>query len=86
VTTERPFVCSSIARLHVEDDRDRAVVGELDGHACAEDATLHRDAERFQFRAERLVERFRDLRRRRFREARAIPFPRISRKPEVATR
>src|SRR4051794_33772496 len=55
--------------LQVEDDRDRPVVDELDGHRGAEDAALHGHAERLEVGAEALVERLRLLRRRRLREA-----------------
>ena len=49
--------------LHLEHDRDRAVVVELDGHARAEHAGLDVDAELAERLAERLVERLGLLRR-----------------------
>src|SRR5260221_2323095 len=73
VASDRPFGPSPKAGKSLlsglEDDRDRPVVDELDGHRRAEDALCDRDAERPQLRAEALVERLGLLRPRGRREA-----------------
>lgn len=56
----------------VEHVRHRPVVDELHGHAGAEDALLHRDAERTQLRREDLVQPSRRLRWRRGQERRTV--------------
>src|SRR5947208_12800567 len=69
---------SSICEIHMsktlEDDRHGTVVDELDVHPRAEDAAPDVHPETAQRGAERLVERLRLLRRRRFGEARPVPF------------
>lgn len=62
------------SRFDVQDDRDRAVVDDLDGHGRAEDATLDLDARRLERCAELLVERLRELGRRCVGEARPVAF------------
>jgi hypothetical protein len=64
-------------RLCVDHNRHRAVVGDLDHHASAEDASGDSDALRLERRAEALVERLRPLGPRGMREARAVPLRRI---------
>ncbi len=75
---------SSAASLSVDDDRDRAVVDELDLHPGAEDPRSHRDAERAERIAEALDERFRLLRRRRGGEARPEALARLGEERELA--
>jgi hypothetical protein len=60
-----------------EDDRDRAVVHELDGHSRAEGAALDRNAELQERLTEARVERLRSCVRRRAGEARPAPLRRV---------
>ena len=71
-------------RPEVEDDRDGAVVDELDLHSRAEDARLDRDAELAQSGAEALVEQLGALGLRGRREARPVPLRRVREQGELA--
>ena len=63
--------------LHVQDDRDRPVVHELDGHRRAEDAARDRHAECLEVSAKAVVERLRLLGRRRLGEAGPVALPSV---------
>src|SRR5918999_5274251 len=52
-----PPVLAAAAALRVEHDRDRTVVGELDGHAGAEDAPRNGHADAGKGGAEGVIER-----------------------------
>src|SRR5437660_1355325 len=67
----------------IEDDRDRAVIDELELHLRAEHSRLDRDAERAQLVAEALVERLRLLGWRGVDEARAVSLRRVGDEREL---
>jgi hypothetical protein len=68
----------------VERDRDRAVVDELDLHACTENALLDRHAELSKRCGEVLVEGLGELRPRRMRERRSVSLRRVGDQRELA--
>ncbi len=69
--------------LRLENDRDGAVVDELDGHAGAEDAARDPDVLCLEGRAEPFVERLSVLGARGLREARPVALRRIPGTSEV---
>jgi len=71
-------------RLHVEHDRDRAVVLDLDEHPRAEDAGCDLDALGGERRAEGFVDRLGLLGRGRVGEARAVPLLGVGDQGELA--
>ena len=64
-------------RSYLEDERDRAVVHELDLHPLAEDALLDGDAELAKRVAEAFVDGLRVLGTCRARERRTVPLSRV---------
>src|SRR5436190_5775950 len=68
VSATRQQASKTAGRRHLEHDRDRPVVDDLDGHAGAEGSRGDLDAELAQRFAEVLVERLGELRRRGVRE------------------
>src|SRR2546430_7323507 len=72
------------ARTLLEHDRDGAVVGELDGHAGAEDARRHVDPKVAQRLAEGFVDRLGFFRRRGVDEARPVALRGVGDERELA--
>jgi ribosomal protein S18 acetylase RimI-like enzyme len=79
-----PLGARFVARSEIEDDRDWAVVDELDLHLRAEDARLDADAEIAQRLRNALDERIGVLGRRRGREARSVALAGLSEERELA--
>src|SRR5205807_3868146 len=71
-------------QLRVQYDRHRSVVDELDRHARAEDAALHRNATAGKRSAELQVKGFCLFRRRGLRKARPVSLARVCQQRELA--